>query len=137
MEWDYISNIAWWFIWTMSLHSLRSKKMILDLSLWFCGFFFLSCLTLSNLLAESDDARTYMVYNRWGRVGIKGQDKLFGPYNMREAAIAEFEKKFYDKTKNHWFARKEFVFHPKCYMWLEMDYDGKEKESVVSIPKSM
>ncbi|XP_021906919.1 poly [ADP-ribose] polymerase 2 isoform X2 [Carica papaya] len=83
-------------------------------------------------LLESDDARTYMVYNRWGRVGIKGQDKLFGPYNMREAAIAEFEKKFYDKTKNHWFARKEFVFHPKCYMWLEMDYDGKEKESVTT-----
>jgi len=71
-----------------------------------------------------------MVYNRWGRVGVKGQDKLFGPYLCRESAIQEFEQKFLAKTKNHWSDRKNFVSYPKCYTWLEMDYSEKEQESV-------
>jgi len=29
-------------------------------------------------LAESDDGSNVLVYNRWGRVGKKGQDKLQG-----------------------------------------------------------
>ncbi|XVF80859.1 hypothetical protein PTKIN_Ptkin15bG0109400 [Pterospermum kingtungense] len=31
-------------------------------------------------LLESDDGKTYMVYNRWGRVGVKGQTKLHCPF---------------------------------------------------------
>ncbi|KAJ8749589.1 hypothetical protein K2173_026238 [Erythroxylum novogranatense] len=76
-------------------------------------------------LLESDDGGRYMVYNRWGRVGVKGQDKLFGPYT-RDTAICEFEQKFYAKTKNYWSDRKEFKCYPKCYAWLEMDYSEKE-----------
>ncbi|CAI0469681.1 unnamed protein product [Linum tenue] len=83
-------------------------------------------------LLESDDGGRYMVYNRWGRVGIKGQDKVFGPYTSRESAIDEFEQKFYAKTKNYWSDRKDFQCHPKCYTWLEMDYGKQEKEAVVS-----
>ncbi|CAI0469680.1 unnamed protein product [Linum tenue] len=82
-------------------------------------------------LLESDDGGRYMVYNRWGRVGIKGQDKVFGPYTSRESAIDEFEQKFYAKTKNYWSDRKDFQCHPKCYTWLEMDYGKQEKEAVV------
>ncbi|CAN1859316.1 Poly [ADP-ribose] polymerase 2 [Linum perenne] len=84
-------------------------------------------------LLESDDGGRYMVYNRWGRVGIKGQDKVFGPYTSRDSAIHEFEEKFYAKTKNCWSNRKEFVCHPKCYTWLEMDYGNQEKEATVSL----
>ncbi|KAM3687873.1 hypothetical protein ACJW31_10G107300 [Castanea mollissima] len=80
---------------------------------------------------ESDDGSAFMVYNRWGRVGIKGQDKLFGPYTSRDSAIQEFEQKFFAKTKNHWSTRKEFICHPKSYTWLEMDYGEQEKESDV------
>ncbi|OVA12704.1 SAP domain [Macleaya cordata] len=80
---------------------------------------------------ESDDGGTFMVYNRWGRVGIKGQEKLHGPYTSRSSAIQEFELKFYAKTKNEWSNRKDFVFHPKHYTWLEMDYKEAENESVV------
>jgi poly [ADP-ribose] polymerase len=75
-----------------------------------------------------------MVYNRWGRVGIKGQDKIHGPYTSRDSAIQEFEHKFFAKTKNHWSNRKEFTCHPKSYTWLEMDYSEKEKELDVSCP---
>ncbi|KAL0371463.1 UNVERIFIED_CONTAM: Poly [ADP-ribose] polymerase 2 [Sesamum angustifolium] len=78
---------------------------------------------------ESDDGGKFMVYYRWGRVGVKGQDKLNGPYTSQQAAISEFEKKFYDKTKNHWSNRNEFVSCPKSYTWLEMDYSETKNES--------
>ncbi|XP_039685760.1 poly [ADP-ribose] polymerase 2 isoform X4 [Medicago truncatula] len=81
---------------------------------------------------ESDDGGKFLVYNRWGRVGIKGQDKIHGPYPSRESAIQEFEQKFFAKTKNAWSDRNNFVSHPKSYVWLEMDYSGKEKESTVT-----
>ncbi|KAK1385850.1 hypothetical protein POM88_023585 [Heracleum sosnowskyi] len=51
-------------------------------------------------LLESDDGLRYMVYNRWGRLGIKGQDKLHDPYTSLECAIQEFEQNFFSKTKN-------------------------------------
>ncbi|XP_052186188.1 poly [ADP-ribose] polymerase 2 isoform X2 [Diospyros lotus] len=78
---------------------------------------------------ESDDGRRFMVYYRWGRVGVKGQDKLLGPYTSQHSAIQEFEQKFLAKTRNHWCNRKEFISHPKNYVWLEMDYTDAEKES--------
>ncbi|KAJ9543118.1 hypothetical protein OSB04_022825 [Centaurea solstitialis] len=80
---------------------------------------------------ESDDGSTFMVYNRWGRVGQKGQDKLHGPYTCAQSAVDEFEQKFYGKTKNHWLDRKDFVSHPRLYTWLEMDYSEAGKETVV------
>uniref|UniRef100_A0A803RC64 Poly [ADP-ribose] polymerase n=1 Tax=Cannabis sativa TaxID=3483 RepID=A0A803RC64_CANSA len=72
-----------------------------------------------------------MVYFRWGRVGVKGQEKLQGPYTSQESAIQEFEQKFHAKTKNHWSDRKDFFSYPKSYTWLEMDYSENEKESSV------
>ncbi|KAK9136859.1 hypothetical protein Sjap_007453 [Stephania japonica] len=86
------------------------------------------------LPGQSDDGKTFMVYNRWGRVGVKGQDKLHGPYTSRESAISEFELKFQAKTRNQWSSRKEFVSHPKCYTWLEMDYSESEKEVLKDSP---
>ncbi|RVW54624.1 Poly [ADP-ribose] polymerase 2-A [Vitis vinifera] len=80
---------------------------------------------------ESDDGGKFMAYARWGRVGVKGQDKLQGPFTSRESAIHEFEQKFYAKTKNYWSNRKDFIGHPKCYTWLEMDYNDKEQKSDV------
>ncbi|KAK6120189.1 hypothetical protein DH2020_046095 [Rehmannia glutinosa] len=80
---------------------------------------------------ESDDGGKFMVYFRWGRVGVKGQDKLNGPYTSQQVAVSEFEKKFFDKTKNHWFNRKEFVSHPRSYTWLEMDYSETKNEPPV------
>ncbi|XP_042405990.1 poly [ADP-ribose] polymerase 2-A-like isoform X4 [Zingiber officinale] len=80
---------------------------------------------------ESDDGRSFMVYNRWGRVGVRGQDKLLGPYTSQEDAFHEFDNKFYAKTKNWWHQRKQFKLHPKSYTWLEMDYADSENETVV------
>lgn len=87
-------------------------------------------IVLFSCLTESDDGGKFYIYNRWGRVGIKGADKLHGPFTSREKAIAEFEMKFYSKTRNEWCNRKNFTSYPKCYTWLEMDYDEAEKETV-------
>ncbi|KAF8392578.1 hypothetical protein HHK36_022923 [Tetracentron sinense] len=84
----------------------------------------------------SDDGSTFMVYNRWGRVGIKGQDKLHGPYTSRERAIQKFEFKFFAKTNNQWSDRKEFKCHPGCHTLLEMDYNETDKEPVAKKPEA-
>ncbi|XP_011042113.1 PREDICTED: poly [ADP-ribose] polymerase 2-like isoform X3 [Populus euphratica] len=78
---------------------------------------------------ESNDCSKFMVYTRWGRVGIKGQDKLQGPYTSRGSAIQEFEAKFFAKTKNRWPNRIDFICHPKCYTWLETDHDMNKESS--------
>ncbi|KAL1331687.1 hypothetical protein HN51_048941 [Arachis hypogaea] len=81
---------------------------------------------------ESDDGSKFLVYNRWGRVGVKGQDKIHGPFTSSAHAIVEFEDKFLAKTKNAWSDRKNFICYPKSYVWLEMDYSSKEEESTVT-----
>lgn len=93
---------------------------------------------ISKLLAESDSGGAFMVYNRWGRVGLNGQDNLHGPYTSRDVAIREFEQKFLAKTKNQWSNRKEFIFYPKCYTWLEMEYtEDKELDVSYLIPSTL
>ncbi|PQQ01185.1 hypothetical protein Pyn_28717 [Prunus yedoensis var. nudiflora] len=77
---------------------------------------------------ESDAGGTFMVYYRWGRVGVKGQNKIQGPCTSRDSAISEFKQKFYDKTKNDWSNRKMFESFPHHYMWIEMDYNEEEKQ---------
>lgn len=62
-------------------------------------------------------------------MGVKGQHHTHGPYTSCEVAIANFESKFYEKTKNCWENRKEFISYPKSYTWLDMDYGEKEKET--------
>jgi len=49
----------------------------------------------------------FYAWNRWGRVGEPGQNKL-QPCPNKEAAIKEFEKKFRDKTQNAWADRNNF-----------------------------
>ncbi|KAJ6848626.1 poly [ADP-ribose] polymerase 2-A [Iris pallida] len=78
-------------------------------------------------ILESDDGGKFMVYYRWGRVGVRGQDKLHGPYASRNEAIGEMSRKFFDKTRNYWSDRKSFTSYPKYYTWVEMDYGEAEK----------
>uniref|UniRef100_A0A7I4FF06 Poly [ADP-ribose] polymerase n=2 Tax=Physcomitrium patens TaxID=3218 RepID=A0A7I4FF06_PHYPA len=81
-------------------------------------------------LLEADSGKNYYVFNRWGRVGVKGQQKLFGPWPDALPAIGEFKLKFYDKTRNHWEERHNFQTHANKYTWIEMDYeDDSDKKS--------
>ena len=82
-----------------------------------------------HLIVESDAGGSFLVYNRWGRVGARGQDKLHGPFS-RDQAIYEFAEKFQNKTNNLWCDRKKFRCYAKKYTWLEMDYGETHKETV-------
>lgn len=73
---------------------------------------------------EADNGHEYYVYNRWGRVGVKGQDKLFGPFTLSKAEL-EFKSKFYEKTLNQWTERHNFEAAPNKYTWLERDYSDE------------
>ncbi|MCL7026676.1 hypothetical protein MKW94_012552 [Papaver nudicaule] len=95
---------------------------------------------------EFDSGGAFMVFTRGGRVGVKGQNKL-QTFSSRDEAIKEFVRKFYAKTHNHWYSRKNFVYQPnlsvwssrkncycqrKLYTWLEMDYSQESQ-----VPKKL
>ncbi|XP_078104592.1 protein mono-ADP-ribosyltransferase PARP3 [Sander vitreus] len=62
----------------------------------------------------------YCTWNRWGRVGERGQMKLTR-FDTLENAVKDFEKKFKDKTKNNWSDRSDFVSHQGKYTLIEVD----------------
>ncbi|XP_069792952.1 protein mono-ADP-ribosyltransferase PARP3 isoform X2 [Narcine bancroftii] len=62
---------------------------------------------------------SYYCWNRWGRVGEIGQNKLNPPVALNNA-VNDFEKKFKDKTKNNWANRDSFVAHPGKYTMIEV-----------------
>ncbi|KAI8850314.1 poly polymerase catalytic domain-containing protein [Chytridium lagenaria] len=78
----------------------------------------------------------YISWNRWGRVGEKGQSKDQS-FSSADAAIKDFESKFKSKTANNWGDRESFE---KKYYLLERSWgddsapaaasDDKEKEDV-------
>lgn len=70
---------------------------------------------------------SYYCWNRWGRVGEPGANALKGPLAV-DAAIADFKKKFKDKTRNAWDTRANFNPVPGKYTLLEMDGDEGEED---------
>ncbi|XP_037107967.1 protein mono-ADP-ribosyltransferase PARP3 [Syngnathus acus] len=77
-------------------------------------------------------ANKYHVWNRWGRVGERGQSKL-QMFSDIEGAIKDFEKKFKDKTKNNWNDRENFVCHSGKYTLIEVDGDQDAEVKVDSV----
>ena len=57
------------------------------------------------------------VWNRWGRVGVPGQNALKGPF-PKDAAVREYTSKHHDKTKKG------------DYRELEIKYDDEEAPAV-------
>lgn len=68
------------------------------------------------------------VWNRWGRVGETGQSALKGPLS-RDAAVAEFEKKFQSKTGNKWSDRASFKPKSGKYALIEIDTAADESKA--------
>ncbi|KAH9487840.1 Poly [ADP-ribose] polymerase 3 [Bulinus truncatus] len=70
--------------------------------------------------------------------GEAGQNASKGPFNSSDDAVRDFEKKFYDKTKNRWNERKNFSPVPGKYTLLDMagseettdEVDSKSKDVV-------
>ncbi|KAG2378279.1 hypothetical protein C9374_008422 [Naegleria lovaniensis] len=70
----------------------------------------------------------YYVFNRWGRVGAKGQNKLTS-FGSLDKAKADFKKKFKEKTTNTWENRANFKFVKGKYDLVELDYDDDQDEA--------
>lgn len=51
--------------------------------------------------AQFHNKLTYYLYQRWGRVGVKGQTKLHGPFSNESFARVSFTNKFSEKTKTY------------------------------------
>ena len=60
--------------------------------------------------------------------GEPGAVALKGPTNL-DNAVADFKKKFQDKTKNKWEERDQFKAHPGKYTLLEMGEEDDEEDS--------
>ena len=74
---------------------------------------------------QEDNGKNCYVWTRWGRVGVKGQSKL-EPTNSVSSAIAGFEKKFKEKTKNEWSNRANFKHVKGKYDLIEMDHGNDD-----------
>jgi len=79
-------------------------------------------------LLEADGGGQYWTWNRWGRVGERGQSALKPCGGSLDSAKRDFLKKFQDKTKNNWANRKNFTPVHGKYTLLEMDYGTDEVE---------
>lgn len=63
---------------------------------------------------------SYSTWNRWGRVGEPGQNKLSPFGGNLAAAQSDFMKKFKDKTGNNWDTRDNFVKKAQKYDMVDM-----------------
>lgn len=75
------------------------------------------------LLETDASPRQYWCWNRWGRVGEERgyQNALRGPMSLPDA-LADFTRKFSDKTRNAWEDRGHFETQPNKYTLIERDY---------------
>jgi len=86
---------------------------------------------------EADGGGKFYCWTRWGRVGERGQFKLM-PLPSRDAAMSDFRKKFYEKTKNNWDSIQSGTpFTPVSgkYTMIEIDYGNDEPEEKADKPK--
>ncbi|KAK6185449.1 hypothetical protein SNE40_007679 [Patella caerulea] len=81
-------------------------------------------------LLEEDNKKSYHVWQRWGRVGYKGQNNLVPTLGDLDKAKNIFCKKFRDKTSNDWSDRDNFEKVGGKYDLLAMDYNPKEEDEV-------
>merc|ERR1712228_458550 len=70
----------------------------------------------------------YVIYNRWGRTGYKGQNNKGGELKSKSQCIAAFEDKFHKKSGNKWSNRDNFVEKNKKYVYLPMDYGANQND---------
>lgn len=81
-------------------------------------------------LLEETSKKTYYIWQRWGRVGYKGQTNLVNTGGDLMKAQNVFTKKFYDKTRNDWVNREFFTKVPGKYDLVHLDYSAKEEDQV-------
>ncbi|RPA93621.1 PARP-domain-containing protein [Choiromyces venosus 120613-1] len=88
-------------------------------------------------LLEGDAAKTYSVFAHWGRVGDRGQSKMYVQDAPLMSAIHHFEKLFRSKTRQDWSRRTDALGGGGKYTFLERNYeeddDGEEDEEMKDV----
>lgn len=84
-------------------------------------------------LLESDHSRSYSVWVRYGRVGERGQTKMYVSCVDISTAMSQFEKLFKSKTGCRWDDRADAHGGPKKYAFLERNYDEDEEEDETEV----
>lgn len=64
---------------------------------------------------------------RYGRVGERGQTKMYADRVNFHTALAQFEKLFKSKTGSRWDDRASAHGGPKKYAFLERNYEEDEE----------
>ncbi|CAI2320628.1 unnamed protein product [Caenorhabditis sp. 36 PRJEB53466] len=77
-------------------------------------------------LLKEDCKDIYYVFRSWGRVGTDVGDTRTECF-IREDAIKNFEKVFFEKTKNEWKYRKHFRKMPGMFSFVETDFSEFEE----------
>ncbi|KAI9192960.1 poly polymerase catalytic domain-containing protein [Polychytrium aggregatum] len=83
---------------------------------------------------KDDNSEQYYFWNRWGRVGAVGQSKHVA--TSRTGAIAMFESKFSDKTRNQWANRAKFTKVPGKYFLIERDFGDDDEQTKEELDKA-
>ncbi|KAK5077150.1 hypothetical protein LTS08_006160 [Lithohypha guttulata] len=71
---------------------------------------------------------------RWGRVGETGQLKMAADATTYNNALAEFKKKFKDKTGNSWEERSTGSIKKGKYAFIERSYEDTDTEGENELP---
>ncbi|GFO25409.1 poly [ADP-ribose] polymerase, partial [Plakobranchus ocellatus] len=82
-------------------------------------------------LLQHDTAKSFHVWQRWGRVGYNGQTNLVNCGSDLDSAKSTFAKKFRDKTGNDWALKDNFEKVSGKYDLLIMDYNAESQEDQV------
>ncbi|KAK7475539.1 hypothetical protein BaRGS_00033228, partial [Batillaria attramentaria] len=81
-------------------------------------------------LLEENGKKALYVWQRWGRVGYKGQTNLVTCGGDLDKAKQVFTKKFKDKTGNDWSMKDNFFKCPGKYDLVQLDYSAQEEDEV-------
>nr|KAG5690983.1 hypothetical protein BaRGS_007330 [Batillaria attramentaria] len=88
-------------------------------------------------LLEENGKKALYVWQRWGRVGYKGQTNLVTCGGDLDKAKQVFTKKFKDKTGNDWSMKDNFFKCPGKYDLVQLDYSAQELIKMICDVKSM
>jgi len=83
-------------------------------------------------LLVSPKGQDYRTWTRWGRVGESGQSAMLGSGLLNEA-LAQFDKKFKDKTGHQWENRHEPSKKGK-YTYIERNYEESDDDGKDDFP---
>ncbi|XP_057309492.1 poly [ADP-ribose] polymerase tankyrase-like isoform X2 [Hydractinia symbiolongicarpus] len=67
----------------------------------------------------------WILFNKWGRIGLRGQHQQT-PYYTADEAVAEFKKIFKSKTGNDWEDIDTFAKKPKKYLLIRNEHNPEK-----------